>query len=139
MEHEDAARLEAIAQAFRESAPAEWQTLRVDVNSISSVTAFVARATLADGEVRSYYLDDAVEDDVLDEIETLRRRMAEKNDGRGAWFSMRIDLGPDGKYAASFDYDSRPAFDFEVSRESLLADLREFPRDEEFYPAWART
>jgi hypothetical protein len=64
--------------------------------------------------------------------------MAGRNGDRGAWFSLRLEIDEAGKYAASFDYDSKPTFDFEVSEESLLADLREFPRAEQFYPSWAR-
>ena len=139
MERDDALRIEAVAGAFRAAAPAGWESIRLEVSSISSVTAFVAHAVLASGEVESFYIaDDEAEEDALDELDALRREMAGRNGDRGAWFVMRLEVAQDGEYSASFDYDSEPVFDFEVSREALLADLREFPRAEEFYPSWAR-
>ncbi|ONI68193.1 hypothetical protein BWI15_34735 [Kribbella sp. ALI-6-A] len=139
METEDAARIEGIAEAFRAAAPEGWESLRIRINTISSVTAFVAHATLESGAVESYYIDDDdAEEEVLDGVEGLRRQMAESNGDRGAWFSASIEVDRDGKFSAAFDYDSKPSFDFEVDHESLLADLREFPRAEKFYPPWAR-
>jgi hypothetical protein len=111
----------------------------VEASSVTEVTGFTARATLPGGEVQSFYIeDDELEDRVIDEVENLRRQMATRSGDRGAWFTMTIDVSSDGKYSAQFDYESKPKFDFEVSRESLLADLKEFPRSTEFYPEWLR-
>ena len=134
---EDADYIASIAEAFGQAAPANWTEIHVEAPSITEVTAFTARATLPTGELESFYIeDDDLEEAVIDQIEALRRSMAGRNDGRGAWFTMTLDISSDDTFAVQFDYDSRPAFDFEVSQESLLADLKVYPRSDAFYPDW---
>lgn len=131
--------IEAIARAFSSAAPHGWTRIRVEVPSITEVTGFTAVATMEDGASESFYIaDDKTEEDALDKIESLRRTMAEQNGDRGAWFTMTLDIDAAGEFSASFDYDNKPQFDFEVSEESIRDDLQVFPRSPEFYPEWIK-
>lgn len=131
--------IEEIADTFARCAPDGWVAIHVEAPTITEVTGFTAKAKLQDGAELSFYIkDDDIEEGVIDSIEHLRRSMATQNADRGAWFTMKLDIDRDGRFSAAFDYDSKPNFDFDVSRESLLADLAEFPRSPEFYPEWLR-
>lgn len=140
MRSDDGERVEDIAKAFTTSAPEGWVQIEVEAPSISEVTGYTAVATLPDAERCSFYIEDrrlALE--AIRTIQQLRRSMAAQNADGGAWFTMKLDISSDGKFAAEFDYDSAPEFDFEISRESLLADLAEFPRSADHVPDWLRS
>jgi hypothetical protein len=58
--------------------------------------------------------------------------------GAGTWFTMELEITPDGRTATRFDYDTEPAWALPPDDATYVEDLEKFPRDEEHVPEWLR-
>ncbi len=68
----------------------------------------------------------------------LRKYMYEVSPNKGAWYSCRIIVYPNGKFDTHFDYDNKPGFKYEPSKEKFEDDLKAFPREESLVPVWLK-
>ena len=62
--------------------------------------------------------------------------MYELNPEKGAWYIMILEVDNIGKFKIKYDYESKPPFKYEPSKEEYIAELKEFPRKEELTPKW---
>ncbi|MFD0852261.1 hypothetical protein ACFQ07_08510, partial [Actinomadura adrarensis] len=69
-------------------------------------------------------------------MDELRREMY--REGKGAWFTARLDIGRDGRFSAEFDYDCEPEFTPPLTPSAFAKDLERFPRSEEHIPRWLK-
>ncbi|NHC12931.1 hypothetical protein G9H71_03965 [Motilibacter sp. E257] len=58
--------------------------------------------------------------------------------GKGAWYTARVGVTPDGRLSIDLDYDHEPQWRFDVVPETYVEDLEMFPRDEESLPGWLK-
>lgn len=68
----------------------------------------------------------------------LRKAMYEQAPGKGAWYTGKVVVNNEGKFDTSFDYDNKPAFMYEPSKEKYAHDLATFPREEQLVPVWLK-
>lgn len=81
-------------------------------------------------------LEDFAPDDSLHLLFELRTVMYVP--GAGTWFSVEIEVTPDGRTQTRFNYDEEPAWTLPRDDETYVDDLERFPRDEENQPDWLR-
>jgi hypothetical protein len=65
-------------------------------------------------------------------------RSAMYRPGVGTWFSAEFRVSAEGALTTSFAADTEPAWGSGVTPAAIIADLAEFPRDEEHTPSWLR-
>lgn len=59
--------------------------------------------------------------------------------GKGTWFSARIELTPERRFVADYDFDSEPQFTTDrPTHADYLHDAARYPRDDEHTPGWLR-
>lgn len=64
----------------------------------------------------------------------LRKAMYDINPGQGAWYSSKIIVTNDVKFKTTFDYDHKPPFAYEPSKDKFAHDLNTYPRT--VVPVW---
>ena len=110
-----------IATAIVGEMPAgEWRRAVIEARLLSTVIELEATYFDANGQPVSVYAGDGADF----AFEAIRNQMGDANGPRGAWYSARFELSADGKYDVRYDYDSKPAFSTEPTRDMLLEDLK---------------
>ncbi len=113
-------------------APEGWEWAHVEMNMVAdrwsgSVTVTAHGTTLV-GPIK--------EGNALRLLRELRHRTYSA--GRGAWFSMTLDIDPDGSATTTYDYDGEPAFDPPPDATVYLLDLQRYRRKDSHVPAWLK-
>jgi hypothetical protein len=68
----------------------------------------------------------------------LRREMYQLAPQKGAWFSCKIIVYPDGNFDTKFNYDDEPNFSYKPAQDKFVDDLKTFPREEPLIPQWLK-
>jgi hypothetical protein len=84
--------------------------------------------------------DDYLENDlqVTPSFEKLRQLMYNEAPFRGAWYTAVMTINNGGKFETKFDYDNKPAFDYDSDDDEYARDFKHFPRNEESTPDWLK-
>lgn len=69
-------------------------------------------------------------------IGDLRKLMYDLNPEMGAWYTMIIEIENSGKFNVNYDYDNKPPFTYEPSKEKYIAEVKEYPRENSMTPSW---
>lgn len=125
-----AALLDDIADRMRCPAGGlEWSLLRLTYRALVGYAGGTLTAVCSDGD-----RDLPVERDLRAALEVLRS--ATYVEGRGAWFTVDIAVGPSGGWRVAYDRDGEPAFTLPPRAFDHALDLRYFPRDSMNVPLW---
>lgn len=76
--------------------------------------------------------------DVTMKLKKLREEMYVLSPGKGAWYTAMFTVTSSGKFESVFDYDNKPDFTYEPSKDKYIDDLRVFPREEGLTPQWLK-
>ncbi|MEL1244431.1 immunity protein YezG family protein [Flavobacterium sp. DGU11] len=75
-------------------------------------------------------------EDIMMEFKSLREIMYNVSPNKGAWYSASFTITNDHKLQAHFNYDDKPEFTYEPSKEKFIDDLNVFPREKALIPDW---
>ncbi|UOQ74803.1 immunity protein YezG family protein [Hymenobacter cellulosilyticus] len=135
---------EHIGQLAIDSVPTdEWDTIKIEIKAVRS---FVERTVIYSHhektpEPKTFGIKDKeLEYDtrITPSFERLRQLMYDEAPFRGAWYTAVMTITPDGKFETEFDYEQKPAFDYEASAEEYSVDFEHFPRNEKSTPEWLK-
>lgn len=121
-----------IVEVLRREVQGEWIAIRGTCQSAGG------QANLRVEVVRP---DETRETPVLSPraaIAFMRLRSGMYREGRGTWFSARFRITPDGGTDWEFNDTEEPAWFEQPDRTVFELDMRLFPRDDEYLPAWLR-
>ncbi|MCL1672315.1 immunity protein YezG family protein [Elizabethkingia ursingii] len=76
--------------------------------------------------------------DITMKIKTLREEMYKASPNKGAWYMAMFTVMNNGHFDSSFDYDNKPEFKYEPSKDKFLDDLNVFPRQEKLIHEWLK-
>ncbi|MCB2409396.1 hypothetical protein [Hymenobacter lucidus] len=133
-----------IGQLAVDSVPTdEWDTITIEVKAIRS---FVERTvSYSHREKQPAPKTFGIKDKGLDydlrttpSFERLRQLMYDEAPFRGAWYTAVMRISENGEFDTEFDYEQKPAFDYEASPEEYSVDFEHFPRNEESTPDWLK-
>lgn len=71
-------------------------------------------------------------------IKSLREEMYNFSPNKGAWYTAYITILNNGKFQTNFDYENKPEFKYEPSKDKFEDDIKTFPRDESLIPSWLK-
>ncbi|TWD82560.1 hypothetical protein FB561_3693 [Kribbella amoyensis] len=125
--------IDTMARALTAALPAGWR----EVSATYRVTAPYAEldASVVNAAGQSEQVD-PLPDGLEGQFETLRLQMYQP--GRGAWLTASLTITRAGRFSTDFDYEGEPSWSIPVSAEIYATDLAEFPREDEYIPAWLR-
>jgi hypothetical protein len=119
----------AAAAATQDAADQPWSRLVLSYVSLGAVSSlrFLRHGPGGESRVFPFECDQA--------LDGLREAMADEH---GTWLSCGLEMASDGWYSFSYDYDDRPKWPDgrEIAPESLIADLKLFPRPWSEVPDW---
>ncbi|MFL1378769.1 hypothetical protein [Nocardiopsis protaetiae] len=107
----------------------EWSRLRLTYHALAGYAGGTLTAIRPDGD-RAL----PVGADLRAALAVLRS--ATYIEGRGAWFTVDIAVGPIAGWRVAYDRDGRPAFSLPPTAFDHALDLRYFPRDWMNVPPW---
>jgi len=131
-----------IGQLAVDSVPTEeWEVITITTKAITpyveenvtymhSETQFVPKTFLIEDDELEY------DNQTTPSFERLRELMYDEAPFRGAWYTAVMTITRTGQFNTEFDYDTKPAFDYEQEDEGYAKDFERFPRNEESTPAW---
>lgn len=124
--------VDALVDVVVRHAPEGWTWAHLEVSMAAerwsgSVTVTAPGRTLT-GPI--------AEGQALRLLRELRHRMYVA--GKGAWYSMTLDIDPDGTSTTTYDYESEPAFDPAPDATLYLRDLQRYRRRDSRVPAWLK-
>ncbi|HET7724778.1 MAG TPA: hypothetical protein VFK68_09075 [Propionibacteriaceae bacterium] len=113
-------------------APEGWSWAHLEVSMVAelwsgSVTVTAPGRTLT-GPI--------TEGQALRILRELRHRMYVA--GHGAWYSMTLDIDPDGTSTATYDFDSEPVLDPPADAAAYLRDVQRYKRKDSHVPDWLK-
>jgi hypothetical protein len=119
----------AAAAATQDAADQPWSRLVLSNVSVGAVSSLRFLRHGPGGESRGFPFEC---DQALD---GLREAMADEH---GTWLTCGLEMASDGWYSFSYNYDDRPTWPDgrEIASESLIADLKLFPRPWAEVPDW---
>lgn len=121
---------EEYSEYLIEAAPADWRRLRYTVYATVDHHAYRSIAVTADSSEVPFH--PSVE--LLELFHPLRNSMYEP--GRGTWLTAIYEFDRDGEPSFTFDYDSQPPAEMNLSAEDYANDFEYFPRDTAHIPDW---
>ena len=124
--------VDALVDVVVRHAPEGWSWAHLEVSMAAerwsgSVTVTTPGRTLT-GPI--------TEGQALRLLRELRHRMYVA--GRGTWYSMTLDIDPDGTSTATYDDDAEPVFDPPADAAVYLRDLQRYKRKDSHLPAWLK-
>lgn len=57
----------------------------------------------------------------------LRQAMYDETPDKGAWYTLNLTIGRDGKFKLDVDYDNKPNFNIEIEEERYVWDTEKYP------------
>lgn len=124
--------VESAVRALSATAPAGWRRLRFTFYATVGIDTASFEAACMDGSTR-VVVPPGRAISRMDELRTVTYR-----EGKGAWFTARLEIERSGRYSVEFDYDGEPAFVPPLAGSAYVQDLRRFPRSREHTPQWLR-
>ncbi|MFJ1364892.1 hypothetical protein ACILDU_00405 [Capnocytophaga canimorsus] len=126
-----------ILEGVQNSVPVEeWDNFSLTIMKINLFTQMRAFYE-ANGEIKSFDPESSGIE-IFGEAENLRKMMYELAPEKGAWFSAFFTVQSDGQFHTHFEYDEKPEFSYEPSKEKYIDDLKHFPREEHLIPQWLK-
>lgn len=122
---------ELCEKAIGEVSSEYWENISIN---ICAIRKFI--------EVKAFYEEEgnfiSFGSDVAFEALKLREEMYRLSPEKGAWFSAFFTIQSNGQFHTHFEYDEKPEFDVEPSKEKYIDDLKTFPREEHLVPQWLK-
>ncbi|WP_172916164.1 hypothetical protein [Capnocytophaga canimorsus] len=122
---------ELCKKAIGEVSSEYWENISINITAIRK---FV--------EVKAFYEEKgnfiSFGSDVAFEALKLREEMYKLSPEKGAWFSVFLTIESNGQFHTHFEYDEKPKFDIEPSKEKYIDDLKTFPREEHLISQWLK-
>ena len=136
--------LQHIGQLGFNSLPDEkWNTIILTVRAIAPYAEL--NASYVHNEKQFVPLTFFIKDRHLEydeqaahSFEKLRQLMYDQAPFRGAWYTAVMTITSNGKFDTEFEYDNKPAFDYESEDEGYVRDFQHFPRNEDSTPDWLK-
>jgi hypothetical protein len=125
-------KVNGAVRALRSAAPRGWERLGFEFRATVGIDSASFEVVDAAGGSRAA----TPPGQAVGMMDELRREMY--REGKGAWFTARLDIGRDGRFSAEFDYDSEPEFTPPLTASAYAKDLERFPRAEEHIPRWLK-
>ena len=127
--------LNEILLSTKDNIPAEqWENFSINIcalNKMISIKAFYE----IDGKFISFDPEENG-NDITMKIKKLREDMYSTSPQKGAWYSAMFTVTNKGNFNSFFDYDNKPEFKYEPSKDKFVDDLNKFPREKELIPSW---
>lgn len=114
----------------------EWDTFTINIyalNKMIEINSFYEN----EDQIISFDSEDSGIDITM-ESKILREKMYELSSEQGAWFSACFVVNNEGDFNTHFDYDGKPKFTYEPSKEKYVDDVKKFPRQESLMPNWLK-
>lgn len=129
--------IQEVVSAYYHNIETPWDSLTVNF-SIISLFIQVKGSLEFEGESKSFNADVDTKsgDSSSIKIKELREHMYNLDPKKGPWYSMSIKIYKDGSFKLNYNYEDKPNFTYEPSKEKYIQDLKDFPRSEEFIPVW---
>ncbi|CAL9443063.1 hypothetical protein SUDANB121_02301 [Nocardiopsis dassonvillei] len=121
-----------IAASLAGGLPVDWESATYDAQIVGGYINERLEVEFEGGEKRLAEMPDD------SGLKASRLRSGMYKQGRGTWFSVRLELWSSGKYKCRFNYAEKPAFGFAPDVRDYEQDLKIFPRDEENIPGWMK-
>lgn len=129
--------LQEICQKVINNIPGSvWENVSLNIYALNKMIIFVAFYEEKDSFVS--FNPEANGDDITLLIKNLREEMYSSAPNKGAWFTAYITILNNGKYQTSFDYENKPEFKYEPSKDKFIDDINRFPREESLMPNWLK-
>ncbi|MFG1813485.1 hypothetical protein ACGFIF_06960 [Kribbella sp. NPDC049174] len=125
--------IDLIARALTAELPDGWREVGATYRATAPYAELDAEVVLPSGESAQV---DPLPEGLESHFETLRLQMYQP--GKGAWLTARVTITPEGRFSTDFDYESEPAWSIPVDVGIYVADLAEFPREDQYIPDWLR-
>ncbi|MFI0409790.1 hypothetical protein [Actinomadura sp. 3N508] len=119
-------------RALRTAAPSGWERLDFEFRATVGIDSASLEVEGPDGERRTAMPPGQA----VGKMDELRRAMYRQ--GKGAWFTARLQVERSGRFSAEFDYDGEPDFTPPLTSSAYVKDLNRFPRTDEHIPDWLR-
>jgi hypothetical protein len=114
----------------------DWNTFFIDVCALNKMISVKASYD-KDGVIHSFDPESDGQDISL-KFKELRTIHYNTTPNKGAWYSVKLIVDKTGKVKMTFDYDNKPAFKYEPSKDKFIDDLKVFQREDRLVPAWLR-
>lgn len=114
----------------------EWDTFTINVyalNKMIEINSFYEN----EDQIISFDSEDSGVDITM-ESKNLREKMYRLSSEQGAWFSASFVVNNEGDFNTHFDYNRKPKFTYEPSKEKYIDDIKKFPRQESLMPNWLK-
>lgn len=134
MEHIESTLNKIIASAIDNIPSPEWENFSINICALNKMVAMEAFYE-EKGKFISFN-PEANGEDIMMKFRVLREMMYKENPDKGAWYSAYFTITNGYNLQASFDYDDKPEFEYEPSKEKFIDDINVFPRKKELVPDW---
>lgn len=114
----------------------DWENISLTIYALNKMISFVAIYE-ENGEFTSFDPEGNGNDITL-LIKKLREKMCKASPNKGAWYTAYITILKNGNFQTSFDYENKPEFKYEPSKDKFEDDLNTFPREESLVPIWLK-
>lgn len=124
-----------IARLILAAVDGEWTTVVYDHRMLTTLSQSQMTIERPNGPDRSRLPGREI-GDLVDELRDVMYQ-----DHKGTWFSAQwVLINKDGAVESnvSFNYDDEPAWSRPIDAANYADDIEDFPRSEEFIPAWLR-
>jgi hypothetical protein len=131
-----------IGQLAVDSVPTEeWEVIKLEIKAIRSFIERMVFYTHSEKQFvpKTFGMKDKhleYDNRTTPSFERLRELMYDEAPFRGAWYTAVMTITRTGQFDTEFDYDTKPAFDYEQEDAGYARDFERFPRNEESTPAW---
>jgi hypothetical protein len=113
-----------------------WENASLNIYALNKMLSFVS--LYEEKGVFTSFDPEENGDDITLLIKKLREEMYKLAPNKGAWYTAYITILKSGQYQTNFDYDSKPEFKYEPSKDKFIDDSIAFPREENFIPNWLK-
>jgi hypothetical protein len=125
--------VDALVELVVRHAPEGWEWAHLEVNMVAELYSGTVTVTTPEkklsGPVR--------EGQALALLRELRHRMYVA--GAGTWYSMTLDIDPDGTATTTYDDDDEPEFDPVPDASIYVRDLQRYKRKDAHLTPWLRS
>jgi hypothetical protein len=120
---------------------ANWETVSINacvLNKMVEIIAFHSK-----DEKHEYFNPkkqghNSRAEDLTFLFKDLREEMHAQAPEKGAWYTAYFTVQNNGQFQTHFEYNEKPEFTYEPSKEKFIDDLNKFPREENLIPQWLK-
>ena len=113
-----------------------WENISLTIYALNKMISYVAIYE-ENGDFSSFDPEENG-DDITLIIKKLREEMYKISLNKGAWYTAYITILNNGNYQTNFDYENKPEFKYEPSKDKFEDDIKVFPREESLIPIWLK-